>query len=234
METEAARENVVAPSVGMTKAPSRAWTDFTNALKSENPVLRLILGNCPTLAVSTSVQNALGMGIAVIFVLVGSNAMVSALRRVIPDQARIPAYIVIIASFVTVVDLGIAALSPELYDALGIFIPLIVVNCIILARAEAFAGKNPIGRSIADGLGMGIGFTWALVLLAGIREILGSGAVLGMPVFDKVLIPVLGMHYVPIIAFVLPAGAFLVLGFMVAYFNYRTLGPKKVETTHAH
>ncbi len=234
METEAARENAMPPGEGAAKGPSRAWTDFTNALKSENPVLRLILGMCPTLAVSTSVRNALGMGVAVIFVLVGSNAMVSLLRRVIPDQVRIPVYIVIIASFVTVVDLGIAALSPELYDALGIFIPLIVVNCIILARAEAFAGKNPVGRSIADGLGMGLGFTWALVVLGGIREILGSGTVLGFVVFDRMMIPLLGVHYVPMIAFVLPAGAFLVLGFMVAYFNYRTLGPKKVETGHSH
>jgi electron transport complex protein RnfE len=234
MEADARQETIVAPVEGTAKEPSRVWTDFTNALGSENPVLRLILGMCPTLAVSTSVQNALGMGVAVIFVLVGSNAMVSALRRVIPDQVRIPVYIVIIASFVTVVDLGIAALSPDLYNALGIFIPLIVVNCIILARAEVFAGKNPVGRSIADGLGMGIGFTWALVLLGGIREILGSGTVLGFPVFDRVMIPLLGMHYVPMIAFILPAGAFLVLGFMVAYFNYRTLGPKKVETGHSH
>lgn len=231
METETPRENAI---VQVGAAPSQAWTDFRKAVASDNPVLRLVLGMCPVLAVSTSVQNALGMGVAVIFVLLGSNIVVSLLRNLIPAQVRIPAYIVVIASFVTIADLGIAALSTELYDALGIFIPLIVVNCIILARAEVFAGKNPVGRSIADGLGMGIGFTWALVLLGGIREILGSGTVLGFPVFDKVMIPLLGMHYIPMIAFVLPAGAFLVIGFMVAYFNYRTLGPKKVETTHAH
>jgi len=234
METKASIENAASPAEGEAKAPSRAWTDFANALKTDNPVLRLVLGLCPTLAVSTSVQNALGMSAAVLFVLLGSNTVVSLLRNVIPAQVRIPAYIVVIASFVTIADLGIAALSTELYDALGIFIPLIVVNCIILGRAEAFAGKNPVGRSIADGMGMGIGFAWALVLLGGVREMLGSGTVLGFPVFDSVMVPVLGMRYVPMIAFVLPAGAFIILGFMVAYFNYLTLGPKKAETGHSH
>lgn len=194
--------------------PSRfkVWAqDFVNGVRAENPVLKLVLGLCPALAVSTSVFNALGMGVAATFVLTGSNFVVALLRNFIPSRVRIPAFIVVIASFVTIADLSIAALSPELYEALGIFIPLIVVNCIILARAEAFAAKNPVTQAVSDGLGMGLGFTLSLLLLGAIREVLGNGTVLGHPLF--------GESFSPVIVLILPAGSFLVLGGLVAIFN---------------
>lgn len=185
--------------------------DLWNGIRSDNPILKLILGLCSVLAISTSVQNALGMSLAATFVLVGSNVVVSLIRKRIPDKVRIPAFIVVIAAFVTLVDLLMAAYAPHLYEQLGIFIPLIVVNCIILARAEAFAARQPVSRALADGLGMGLGYTIPLLMLGGIREILGSGTLLGVSLF--------GSSYVPMVVMLLPAGAFIVLGFMVALFN---------------
>ncbi|MFH1008172.1 MAG: electron transport complex subunit E [Candidatus Latescibacterota bacterium] len=186
--------------------------DFTKGLYKENPVFRLVLGLCPTLAVSTSIENGLGMGLAALFVLVGSNIMVSLVRKGVPAKIRIPVYIVIIATFVTVAEMIMQAFSPELHKSLGIFVPLIVVNCIILGRAEAFAGKNTVGRSILDALGMGIGFTLALVLLGFFRELLGSGKLLG--------IPVLGTSFQPVLLMILPPGAFLTLGLFLGFFNW--------------
>mgnify|MGYP002797881585 CR=1 FL=1 len=151
------------------------WQEFTKGIVKENPVLRLVLGTCATLAVSTAASNAIGMGLATTFVLVCSNAVISLLRKVIPDKVRIPSYITIIAGFVTIVQMFIQAYSPDLDKALGIYLPLIVVNCIILGRAEMFANKNPLLPSILDGLGMGVGFTATLLLMGIIRELLGSG-----------------------------------------------------------
>lgn len=160
---------------------------LTNGFIRENPVLVLVLGTCPTLAVSTSVVNAIGMGISATAVLIGSNIVISMLRNIIPDKVRIPCYIVVIASFVTVVQLLLQAYVPSLYSSLGLFIPLIVVNCIILGRAEAFANKNTVGDSLLDGIGMGIGFTLALVVMGSIRELLGSGTLLGFHILDNVI-----------------------------------------------
>ncbi len=186
--------------------------EFTKGLYKENPVFRLALGLCPTLAVSTSIENGLGMGVAALFVLLGSNIIVSLIRKAVPPKIRIPVYIVIIATFVTIAEMIMQAFSPELHKSLGIFVPLIVVNCIILGRAEAFAGKNTVGRSILDALGMGIGFTMALVLLGFFRELLGSGKLFG--------IPVLGTTYQPVLLMILPPGAFLTLGLFLGFFNW--------------
>jgi electron transport complex protein RnfE len=188
-----------------------AWKEFTKGLWEQNPTLRLILGMCPTLAVTTSASDAMGMGVSATFVLVASNVAISALRKVIPDSVRLPAFIVVIATFVTVVDLVMKAYTPELYKSLGIFIPLIVVNCIILGRAEAFAFKNNIGMSLIDGLGMGAGFTLGLITVASVRELLGNGTVFGMSI--------LGGGYEPILVFVLPPGAFMALGCLIAGMN---------------
>ena len=186
--------------------------EFTKGLYKENPVFRLALGLCPTLAVSTSIENGLGMGMAALFVLLGSNIIVSLIRKGVPPKIRIPVYIVIIATFVTIAEMLMQAFSPQLHKSLGIFVPLIVVNCIILGRAEAFAGKNTVGRSALDALGMGIGFTLALVLLGFFRELLGSGKLLG--------IPVLGTSYQPVLLMILPPGAFLTLGLFLGFFNW--------------
>ncbi len=185
--------------------------EFTKGLWKENPTFRLVLGMCPTLAVTTSAVNGLGMGLATLSVLVCSNLAVSLLRNWIPDKVRIPAFIVLIASFVTVVDLIMNGFAHQLHKSLGLFIPLIVVNCIILGRAEAYASKNPLFYSLLDGLGMGIGFTLSLTLLGGIREILGSGAFFGVSLFGK--------GYLPMLVMVLPPGAFLMLGFLMAAMN---------------
>lgn len=179
---------------------------FTKGLLKENPTLRLVLGTCPTLAITTAAFNGLGMGAAATFVLVCSNVAISALRRVIPDKVRLPAFIVVIAAFTTIVQMLVQAFLPAVNDALGIYLPLIVVNCIILGRAEAFASKNPVGLSALDGLGMGCGFTAALVLMGGIREFLGNGTVFGWP--EGGLLP-------PITIFVLPAGGFFVFGVLI-------------------
>lgn len=182
------------------------WKNFTKGVIKENPVLVLLLGMCPTLGVTTSAINGLGMGLATTFVLTLSNFAISAIKNVVPDKVRIPVYIVVIASFVTVLQLMMEAFVPSLYESLGLFIPLIVVNCIILGRAEAFASKNNLISSVVDGLGMGIGFSLSLTILGGIREILGSGQIFGMQLYSA--------EY-GIIAFVLAPGAFLVLGYLI-------------------
>ena len=182
-----------------------------NGILTENPTFRLVLGTCPTLAVTTNAINGLGMGAAATFVLLGSNVVISALRKFIPDKVRIPSFIVIICMFVTMVQLLMQAYLPSLYESLGIFLPLIVVNCIILGRAEAFASKNPVAASAADGLGMGIGFTLALTLMGCIRELLGNGTVFGASL--------LGASYQPMLLMILPAGGFLVFGLLLGIIN---------------
>ena len=183
--------------------------NFTKGFIKENPVFILLLGLCPVLGVTTSAENGLGMGLATTFVLVMSNLVVSLVKDFIPDKVRIPSFIVIIASFVTIVELTMQAYTPALFDALGLFIPLIVVNCIVLGRAEAFASKNNVGSSIIDGLGMGLGFTFALTLLGSVREILGSGAIFGFKMIEGDLM----------LVFVLAPGAFIALGYLIALVN---------------
>lgn len=197
---------------------------LTKGFFKENPALILVLGCCPTLAVTTSVTNALGMGAATTFVLLMSNMLISALKNVIPDKVRIPCYIVIIATFVSMIDLLIQGFLPSLSASLGVFIPLIVVNCIVLGRAEAFANKNTVFDSLLDGLGMGIGFTIALVLIGAVREILGSGSIMGF-------------QFIPaeyhILIFVLAPGAFIVFGFVMAavrFFVNKSEEKKKHKT----
>ncbi len=195
--------------------------EFTKGIFKENPIFIIVLGLCPVLGVSTQVVNAIGMGGGVIFVLLGSNIFVSLLKDFIPEKVRIPAYIVIIASFVTVVQMVMEAFAPDLYNSLGVFVPLIVVNCIILGRAEAFANKNTVKASVLDALGMGIGFTLALMLISLIREVLGAGTITLFPVgsFSGVIeIPVLVDS--PIRVFSLAAGALLVIGYLKAFFNW--------------
>jgi len=187
------------------------WKDFSNGLIKENPTFRLVLGTCPTLAVTTAVFNGIGMGIAAAAVLIGSNLIISLIKKIVPNEVRIPIYIVVIATFTTIVQMLIQAFSPALDKSLGIYIPLIVVNCIIIARAEAFAAKKPVINSIMDGLGMGIGFTVALTVISSVREILGAGTFLGMPLFGEAFEPVLIM--------ILPPGGFLVFGLSIAAFN---------------
>ena len=190
---------------------SSSWKILSNGLWNENPILRLVLGTCPTLAVTTAAVNGLGMGLATTFVLTCSNAMISLLRKLIPDKVRIPAYITIIAGFVTIVQLLMQAYLPPLYEALGIYIPLIVVNCVILARAEAFASKNPIFSSVLDGIGMGLGFTFALTLIAAFRELLGNGSLFGQALMSESASPAL--------IFILPPGGFLSFGLLIALMN---------------
>ena len=217
----------------MAKEKCSLKKEFTKGLLKENPVLRLVLGTCPTLATSTSMVNAIGMGIAATIVLVCSNIVISALRKVIPDKVRIPAYVVIIASFVTLVQMLVKAFVPALDAALGVFLPLIVVNCIILGRAEAFANKNPVIASAVDGLGMGIGFTAALFCMATIREFLGNGSLFSdaqnlLSVFgDNVLGGFNGVTILntPMTLFILPAGGFFVFGILIALSN--AIGDKK-------
>ena len=182
-----------------------------NGVIKENPILILMLGMCPTLAVSTQAMNGIGMGLSTTAVLIFSNLVISALRKVIPDQVRLPAYIVIVASFVTVTELLIQAFLPTVYAALGIYIPLIVVNCIILGRAEAYANKHSVGLSVMDGLGMGIGFTIALTLAGALRELLGSGTVFGLQVLPETVEPI-GL-------FIQPPGAFLVIALFIIIMN---------------
>lgn len=185
--------------------------EFSKGLWKENAVFKLLLGMCPVLAVTTSAENGLGMGLATTFVLVCSNSVVALLRKLIPAGVRIPAFVVIIASFVTVVQLAMEAWVYDLYQALGIFIPLIVVNCLILGRAEAFASKNPLIKSVADGMGMGLGFTLGLFILGSVREFFGSGAILG--------VSLLGDSYQPMLLMILPPGAFITLGLLLALIN---------------
>ena len=184
--------------------------EFTKGIIRENPLFRLLLGMCPALAVTTSVDNGLGMGVAFSVVLLASNIVISAMRSIIPNSVRIPAYIVIVATFVTMIDLLMHAFTPALYTALGIFIPLIVVNCIILGRAEAFSGKNPVIPSIMDALGMGAGFTLALVLVSSFREVLGAGTFFGQTILPE---------NIPAIMMILPPGGFITLGCLLAILN---------------
>lgn len=184
---------------------------FMNGLITENPTLRLLLGMCPTLAVSTAASRGMGMGLATTAVLIFSNMAISSLRKVIPEKVRIPAFVVVIATFVTIVDLLIKAFLPSLSDSLGIYIPLIVVNCIIFARAEAYAFKNPVLPSIVDGLGMGLGFTLAITLLSSLREIIGNGTL-----FDMQVMPA---SYVPMAMVVRPSGGFIMLGLLLLIVN---------------
>jgi Na+-translocating ferredoxin:NAD+ oxidoreductase subunit E len=182
-----------------------------NGLIKENPTFVMILGMCPTLAVTTSGSNGLGMGISTTFVLIMSNLVIALIKNLIPDKVRIPAFIVVIASFVTIIDMLLEAYVPALYTQLGIFIPLIVVNCIILGRAEAFAQKNSVYDSIFDGLGMGLGFTTSLTILGSIREILGNGSIFNHPLF--------GDNPNTILLFILPPGAFIALAYLSALYN---------------
>lgn len=182
------------------------FKNFTKGFLKENPTFVIQLGMCPTLGVTTSAINGIGMGLSTTFVLVMSNMAISLVKNVIPDKIRIPCYIVIIAAFVTIVDLMMAAYTPAVHSQLGIFIPLIVVNCIVLGRAEAFASKNSIMNSLLDGLGMGLGFTCALLAFASIREVLGNNSIFGYKIAAKD----------GILLFILPPGAFLVLGYLIA------------------
>jgi electron transport complex protein RnfE len=187
------------------------WHELTKGILRENPLFIIVLGTCPALAITTTVENGIGMGLAATFVLVCSNVFISMLRKIIPKQVRIPAFIVVIASFVTIADLVLHAYAYSLWKALGLFIPLIVVNCIILGRAEAFAQSNTVFSSFMDGVGMGLGFTLALILMSSIREILGNGTFLGMKVF--------GDGFEPAVMMVLPPGGFLTFGFLIAVVN---------------
>ena len=189
----------------------KLWNEFSKGLIHENPLLRLALGMCPSLAVTTAAENGLGMGLAATSVLVGSNIVISIIRRWVPSEVRIPIFIVVIASFVTIIDMTMAAYFYELHKVLGLFVPLIIVNCIILGRAEAFASKNNLVYSLADGLGMGLGFTLALIVLGSIREILGNGTIFGVSVF--------GPGFEPVLLMLLPPGAFLALGLLLGFVN---------------
>ena len=198
--------------------------EFSKGISANNPIFDLMLGLCPTLAVTTSVKNAFAMGLAASFVLICSNVIISAFRRFIPKAVRIPCFIVVIASFVTIVDMVMKGFFYEQSKALSIFIPLIVVNCIILGRAEAFASKNTVLRSLLDGAGAGLGFTLALIMVGTIREVLGAGTVLGFPIYlDSAGRTV----YQPMTALVLAPGAFLVLGLLMAFFRH--VGRKKTQ-----
>ncbi len=190
-----------------------------NGIVKENPTFVLTLGMCPTLAVTTSAKNGLGMGLTTMVVLALSNAFISLLRKVIPDKVRIPAFIVIIASFVTVMELLLEGFLPSLYEALGIYIPLIVVNCIILGRAEAYASKNPVLPSLFDGIGMGLGFTIALTMIGAVRELLGAGQIFGMTVMPS--------GYVPVSIFIMAPGAFFVLAMLTAIQNQVKINGEK-------
>ena len=194
-------------------AKTKLSGEFIKGLWKENPTFRIVLGLCPTLAVSTSVSNGIGMGVAATFVLVGSNIFVSVVRNIVPEKVRIPCYIVIIATFVTIADLFMKAYAPLLSRSLGMFVPLIVVNCIVLGRAEAFSSKEPLLRSILDALGMGIGFTWALVVISAIREALGNGTILGH---------YLNRNFEPPLFMILAPGALLTIGILIAILNYFT------------
>jgi len=196
---------------------------LTNGILKENPIFFQLLGMCPTLAVTTSAENGMGMGLATTAVLIASNIVISLIRSIIPSKIRIPAFIVVIASFVTIIGMVMEGFVPALYSALGLFIPLIVVNCLILARAEAYAFKNGILNSALDGIGMGIGFTLALTILGAVRELLGNGTI-----FD---IPLLGSAFKPALIMILPPGAFLALGMLLALNNVVKAKQEKARET---
>lgn len=196
---------------------------FKEGLWTSNPVFVLLLGMCPVLGVTSSVENGLGMGLATTFVLFMSNVVVSLLRPIIPKKMRIPCFIVIIASFVTIVEMVTQAYTPALYKSLGLFIPLIVVNCMVLGRAEAFAFKNNLWWSMVDGLAMGIGFTFALVCMGAVRELFGNGSLMNASLF--------GESFQPVLIMIMPPGAFLTLGFLLALMNYlNRLSAKRKES----
>lgn len=205
---------------------SSAWKTVFNGLIKENPTFSLFLGMCPTLAVTTGVTNAIGMGLSTMAVLICSNVVISLLRNFIPDKIRIASYIVIIAGFVTVVEMLMKAYLPALSGSLGIYIPLIVVNCIILGRAEAFASKNSVLHSALDGLGMGLGFTCSLTLISSVREILGAGTFAGIPLF--------GESFQPVSIMILPPGAFLTLGILLAIITSVSKKYKKLREGANH
>lgn len=186
--------------------------EFSKGLVKENPAFSLLLGMCPALAVTTAAVNGLGMGLATTAVLVASNLLISMIRKIVPSKIRIPIYIVVIATFVTIVDMVMQAFVPGLHQVLGLFIPLIVVNCVILQRAEAFASSHGLLASVADGLGMGLGFTGALTILGSIREILGAGSIFGLQLF--------GAGFQPMLIMILAPGAFMTLGLLIALLNY--------------
>lgn len=190
---------------------STSFSNLTRGIIRENPVFVMMLGMCPTLGVTTSLENALGMGIATAFTLILSNSVISLVKNFIPSMVRIPCYIVLIATIVSIIDMLMAARLPVLHETLGIYIPLIVVNCIILGRAEAFASKNNLFQSVLDALGMGIGFTLALALLGSVREIIGAGSLLGYNFIDE--------EGTPVLLFVMPPGAFLALAGLIMLFN---------------
>ncbi len=214
-----AGEGLVAPAPSFSLA--ELGDDFRRGIWQENGVFKQMLGLCPALAVTTTAVNGLAMGLATLAVMIASSSSVSLFRNLIPANVRIPAFIVMIATFVTVVDLSMNAFAHELHKTLGLFIPLIVVNCIVLGRADAFASKRPLARAIADSVGVGVGFTLALVALGGVRELLGFGSLFGLSIF--------GASYPPFLIFVLPPGAFIALGLMLAAANhYGATAAKKV------
>lgn len=194
---------------------NKTWSNFVKGIIKDNPVFVMLLGMCPVLGVTSTAFNGLGMGVATMFVLIMSNIVVSLIKNVVPNKVRIPAFIVVIASFVTIVEMVLEAYIPALYEQLGIFIPLIVVNCLILGRAEAFASKNNVFQSIVDGLGMGLGFTLSLTALGITREILGSGTIFSLNLF--------GENASMMILFILPPGAFIALAYLAALYNRMTV-----------
>lgn len=205
------------------------WGEFTKGILAENPLFRVALGLCPALAVTTSAINGFWMGLATAIVLLGSNLLISLVRGQIPSNVRIPAFVVVIASFVTIVDLTMFAYVPDIHSALGIFIPLIVSNCLILGRAEIFAAKHGVGRSVVDALGMGVGFLGALVIIGAIRELLGAGSIFGFEPF--------GPNFQPSIMMILPPGGFLTLGILLSLINWwdaRTGKAQQPSGGHAH
>lgn len=198
---------------------AKSWKTLVNGLWNGNPTFRLLIGLCPVLAVTTRAVNGIGMGLATTFVIVCSSVLISLLRKVIPDKVRIPAYIIVIATFVTIVDLVMNAYLPDLHQVLGLFIPLIVVNCIVLGHAEAFASKNGVFASMLDGIGMGLGFTWALTVIGAIRELLGSGTIFGLKVVAD------GATTIGVMS--LPPGAFITLGILMGIMNMISARQKK-------
>ena len=202
----------------------KAYKEFIKGLWEENPVFRMLMGMCPTLAVTNAAVNGLAMGLATAFVLFSSNIIVSLVKKLIPNEIRIPAYIIIIATFVTIADLFLAGYFPDIHKVLGLFIPLIVVNCIILGRVESFASKNNVLYSAIDAIGMGVGFTWALTLLGIIREIFGMGSIFGVAVMSS--------NFTKWVIFILPPGAFLTLGVMLWIIN--SLSKTKASESHCH
>jgi Na+-translocating ferredoxin:NAD+ oxidoreductase subunit E len=198
--------------------------EFIKGIWKENPIFRIVVGMCPTLAVTTAAVNGLAMGLSTLFVLLASGVIIALIRKLIPDKVRIPLFVIIISTFVTIADQIIAAFFPPIYKVLGLYIPLIVVNCIILARIEAFSSKNPVMESFMDALGMGLGFTWTLILLASIRELLSAGTIFGLSILSPT-------WYNPMIVFQTSAGAFLTLGLLIGWVNM--VSTRKAVTCHA-